>query len=983
MSFIRLHLPAPEVVNCVQIRLYKPREASNIGLSQIRLLGTSAFGGNNKQQILDLAEDESHCRFSLGWLRLFYHCCTENSEAQSDIIAKAAAIPNLLSTCCGLLLVPTHIPSLYLGNLGKIVCELCLHSRENAAQTIRMLLESKSNTTESTIFYNSSGGKLLLNSPGAQSACEVLYKLCSFRDDDTAYRMGLVLSWLTDTTCKAIENSNNISCSPAYISIIASIIWDAKESHAEYLDSMITASLFETVYNFNSLVKDKITALKFALDSLLCSLCYVKSEFFPLLLQKMGVLIPNQSTDLRAPISDDRKESERMTDDSKHSFDYYYEWYERLIINDVNDLLLSNEVLDTIALVGRSPIVIQQLLDSRLPHMLNAIIYDYCNGQSENPAAPMCTLKNVTAILKFFADICEEKLMRDWLGSPEGSHFWLPLLQYLCKNGTGKKSSLRSTEHTYLEEVCVRFLSKCCLCHSNNQTLLAKVLCEVISQQTSGISGFLRRLVLQLLLESEKILVSVKAYETLYMNSTVLHPYMPLHPAYKQTYGRALLFLGTNTTIADLLEQYISFSTTIKTNPANLKMEAFNEIPKVWTLLSSDSDLTVAAGVTAKDKRAKDAKNIVTSTPLKKKRYITDETRVNDIVDGRVVKCTALSDNRLPLDLTLAQVLKMIEDKGTSSDLTCLNLSICQSKGDNEEDANKHKLLSQAPLSNTLQVFSAMGGLALLAQHLPTVYPETMRTPPSDKPASDNSESDWIKVDGSDDIYEDIDEGLVTSTPTKSPNSTQNVPAHSLTAFGLFLRLPGYAEVLLKDMKKAHGLLRLVLGVTDDGEGGDIFQSPIADSLPTLPFEVLKRLYDASPLSTDDGTVLRRLSISIGVIHLLLACLGIFTHQTQNTKGDKDSKNKDDKSQLYWAKGTGFGTGSTQQSWNVEQALLKQRSEEEHVTVLLQVLSSYINPKGKNTVELSQTVLPAQFEELLANSAVLPALCSYLRNDSG
>ncbi len=45
----------------------------------------------------------------------------------------------------------------------------------------------------------------------------------------------------------------------------------------------------------------------------------------------------------------------------------------------------------------------------------------------------------------------------------------------------------------------------------------------------------------------------------------------------------------------------------------------------------------------------------------------------------------------------------------------------------------------------------------------------------------------------------------------------------------------------------------------------------------------------------------------------------------------------DDKSHMYWAKGTGFGTGSTQQSWDVEQALLRQKSEEEHVTVLLQV----------------------------------------------
>lgn len=50
--------------------------------------------------------------------------------------------------------------------------------------------------------------------------------------------------------------------------------------------------------------------------------------------------------------------------------------------------------------------------------------------------------------------------------------------------------------------------------------------------------------------------------------------------------------------------------------------------------------------------------------------------------------------------------------------------------------------------------------------------------------------------------------------------ATPTVPLHSLAAFGLFLRLPGYADVLLKDKQKAQCLLRLVLGVTDDGEGG-------------------------------------------------------------------------------------------------------------------------------------------------------------------
>lgn len=75
--------------------------------------------------------------------------------------------------------------------------------------------------------------------------------------------------------------------------------------------------------------------------------------------------------------------------------------------------------------------------------------------------------------------------------------------------------------------------------------------------------------------------------------------------------------------------------------------------------------------------------------------------------------------------------------------------------------------------------------------------------------------------------------------------------------------------------------------------------------MPTLPFEILKKLYDSTPLTTDDGRLLRRISINIGVVHLLLGCLGIFTHQ-ENSNTEKDNQNtkqKDDRSQLYWAKG--------------------------------------------------------------------------------
>ena len=79
---------------------------------------------------------------------------------------------------------------------------------------------------------------------------------------------------------------------------------------------------------------------------------------------------------------------------------------------------------------------------------------------------------------------------------------------------------------------------------------------------------------------------------------------------------------------------------------------------------------------------------------------------------------------------------------------------------------------------------------------------------------------------------------------SSKPNSQMfaSIPPHSLVAFGLFLRLPGYAEVLLKERKRAQCLLRLVLGVTDDGQGGEngiscfLYLSVVLGSLDCLYF---------------------------------------------------------------------------------------------------------------------------------------------------
>lgn len=40
----------------------------------------------------------------------------------------------------------------------------------------------------------------------------------------------------------------------------------------------------------------------------------------------------------------------------------------------------------------------------------------------------------------------------------------------------------------------------------------------------------------------------------------------------------------------------------------------------------------------------------------------------------------------------------------------------------------------------------------------------------------------------------------------------------------------------------------------------------------------------------------------------------------------------------FWAKGTGFGSGTTQQQWNVDLHVMKRKQDEQNVTHLLRVL---------------------------------------------
>lgn len=298
------------------------------------------------------------------------------------------------------------------------------------------------------------------------------------------------------------------------------------------------------------------------------------------------------------------------------------------------------------------------------------------------------------------------------------------------------------------------------------------------------------------------------------------------------------------------------------------------------------------------------------------------------VPDGLFLTHSAVPEVIITSDTTISQLLTMLKSAGISLSIPCINLNLvilidlelvafysgfncltcflkidsknrpatdAPSSGESSSMSSSSGPGSSAymrateflPLPSPLQIFSSRGGLSLLAHYLPTVYPEMPKTSAyyMDKDRSPSGAAgvgsagagnEWVKLEQMDEIYEDLDDIVAESSP--KAQAITAIPQHSLAAFALFLKLPAYSEVLLNDTVRAQCLLRLILGVTSDGEGNEIYSLPLSSTLPTLPFEVFRQLLESSPLTTDDGVLLRRMVIEVGAIHLVLNCLSIFTH---------------------------------------------------------------------------------------------------------
>ncbi|XP_053159744.1 baculoviral IAP repeat-containing protein 6 isoform X5 [Hemicordylus capensis] len=1121
LTYIKIQLVKAEVASAVCLRLHRPRDASTLGLSQIKLLGLTAFGNTSSATVNNpfLPSEDQVSKTSIGWLRLLHHCLTHISDLEGMMASAAAPTANLLQTCAALLMSPycgMHSP-----NIEAVLVKIGLQSTRIGLKLIDILLRNCSASGSDPTDLNSPLLFGRLNGLSSDSTIDILYQLGTTQDPGTKDRIQALLKWVSDSArVAAVKKSGRINyvCpnsstreygllmpSPSHLHCVAAILWHSYELLVEYdLPALLNRELFESLFNWSMSLPCNMV-LKKAVDSLLCSMCHIHPNYFSLLMGWMGITPPPVQLQHRLSMTDDSKKqdlSSSLTDDSK---------------NAQAPLALTESHLATLAASSQSPEAIKQLLDSGLPSLLVRSLASFCFNHTSAYDCIAQSMDNsqdrirrhhvpqhfnkmpitadlVAPVLRFLTEVGNSHLMKDWLGGSEVNPLWTALLFLLCHSGatsgghgvvtqqtsarptllsSASGTGLTTQQRTAIENATVAFFLQCISCHPNNQKLMAQVLCELFHSSpqrnnlpmSGNISGFIRRLFLQLMLEDEKVTMFLQSPCPLYKGRINATSHVIQHPMYGAGHKFRTLLLPVSTTLAEVLDRVSDTPSItaklISEQKEDKEKKNYEEKEKVKAEngFQDNYSVVVASGLKSQSKRA------VSSTPprppSRRGRVMADKVGGSSTGSDASSKTISvpvfhlyhklLPGQPLPPEMTLAQLLTLLYDRKLPQGYRSIDLAVklgskvisdpSLSKTDSFKRLHTEKehadllgpctedeavtpgeecmdaaldesFLEVCPIQSPLQVFAGMGGLALIAERLPMLYPDVIQqvsapvvTSTTQEKQKDSDQFEWVTIEQSGELVYEAPETIAAEPPPiKSTVQTMSpIPAHSLAAFGLFLRLPGYAEVLLKERKHAQCLLRLVLGVTDDGEGSHILQSPSANVLPTLPFHVLRSLFSITPLTTDDGVLLRRMALEIGAIHLILACLSALSHhaprvpnsnsnQTEPQMSSTHNSASTEEQQLYWAKGTGFGTGSTASGWDVEQALTKQRLEEEHVTCLLQVLASYINPAGSTSngdVQSSHesrgqnsNALPSVLLELLSQSCLIPAMSSYLRNDS-
>lgn len=538
MTCIRIKLVEPEIATSLMLRLYRPKDNGSIGLTQISILGQTIFSSTNSSDLNFRIEDqESVTKSSIGWIRVLARCLTVSSVLPDSYLYKevlkiAAEYPQFIEGCCSLMNVVPIIPNSSLQILEVVLLKLGEHSKEMSLFLIKNLLRS---TTPQ--MYS------LTNEP----VCDLLFELCTKSDEHTLERVEALRDWIKHVCSTCTIQINTLNPQVGFVKCIASILWKVNGIHGSTLKTslgkMLSDDIFDNCLNLVLKIDEVTNPLRNAFCSLLCSLCSIAPENFTKVLNKLNVNFL-QSNDI------------------------------------ISNLLSNGSTLSTIATISQCPEVMCLLVSYEIPKVLAQTVNEFClsylpeskkkdiqltesdKGYFEQS---LINIKKIPMILDFFAECSGEGYIRDWLGSHQGSIFWKPLLSLLCNyRPVVEGNSLCEEEQIFieLERSTIKFFTKVTACYPKNQDILTMILIDVIrkpenltsnNENKSIISGFTRRMVLQLFLESEKILVSIESKVPLEKNNCALLA-INKHPSKRINKNHLLFFMSTQTKCQEIIQ---------------------------------------------------------------------------------------------------------------------------------------------------------------------------------------------------------------------------------------------------------------------------------------------------------------------------------------------------------------------------------------------------------------------------------------------
>ncbi|KAJ8250600.1 hypothetical protein COCON_G00225220 [Conger conger] len=389
LTYIKIQLVKAEVASAVCLRLHRPRDASTLGLSQIKLLGLTAFGNTSSATVNNpfLPSEDQVSKTSIGWLRLLHHCLTHVSDLEAMMASAAAPTANLLQTCAALLMSPycgMHSP-----NIEAVLVKIGLQSTRIGLKLIDILLRNCAASGTDPANLNSPLLFGRLNGLSSDSTIDILYQLGTTQDPGTKDRIQALLQWVQDSSrVAALKRSGHMGYvspssspreygllmpSPSHLHCVAAILWHSYELPVDYdLPVLLNRELFELLYGWSMSLPCNMV-LKKAVDSLLCSMCHIHPSYFSLLMGWMGIIAPpaaRSQAQHRLSMTDDGKKQQDLsaaaqTDDSKHA---------------LAPIALSESQLATLAAASQSPEAIEQLLDSGLPSLLVRSLASFCCG---------------------------------------------------------------------------------------------------------------------------------------------------------------------------------------------------------------------------------------------------------------------------------------------------------------------------------------------------------------------------------------------------------------------------------------------------------------------------------------------------------------------------------------------------------------------------------------------------------------------------